>query len=156
MNAAAARFYRLAKGVEIAATTVTKEQALEVQYLLAKNTPVDVATARSNWRVSVGRPLTGRIRAYAPFPSRHRPPYVGGGTKNEAANLHAVHLQGRNRLATYSKGSIYVSNALPYIRKLDKGHSKQSKAGFVARSITQAVTSTKSKIPAIFRRELSK
>lgn len=156
MAAAAKRFYRLARGVEIAAFTIAKEQALDAQYLLAKNTPVDVATARSNWRISVGRPLVGRIKAYSPYPSAHRPPYVRVGTRSETANLQGVVNQGRARLATYTKGSIYISNTLPYIGRLDKGHSKQTRAGFVARSVQQAANTTRRKIPKIFQQELSK
>lgn len=156
MAAAARRFYRLAKGVEIAATTVTKEQALDVQYCLAKETPVDVATARSNWRISIGRPLTGRISAYRPYTSRHKHPYGLGGSKSERRNLAAVTDQGRSRLATYTKGSIYVSNALPYIGRLGAGHSKQSAAGWIPRSIFLAVNRTKPKIKMIFDKEFSK
>lgn len=156
MAAAARRFYRLAKGVEIAAFTVTREQALDTQYLLAKDTPVDVGQARSNWRISVGRPLTGRIKAYSPYMSRHRPPYGPGGSKGESANLSAVVNQGRTRLASYKTGSIYISNALPYIGPLDRGHSKQTTAGFVARAVYAATSRTAFKIPAIFSKEFSK
>lgn len=156
MGAAARRFFRLAKGVEIAASTVTKTQALDVQYELARETPVDVATARSNWRLSVGRPLTGRIRAYSPFISRHKSPYGTGGSKSERRNLNAVVEQGKSRLATYTKGSIYVSNALPYIGRLDKGHSPQSGSGFISRAVHLAVSRTKPKIKTIFDKEFKK
>lgn len=156
MAAAGRRFFRLARGVEVAATTVTKEQALDVQYELARNTPVDTATARSNWRISIGKPLTGRIGAYKPYPSRHRPPYGPGGSKSERANLSAVTAQGKARLKSYVKGSIYVSNAIPYIGPLDRGHSSQTSAGFVARSILIATGRTKPKIKMIFDREMSK
>lgn len=156
MQAAARRFFRLAKGVEIAAFTVTKEQALDAQYLLAKNTPVDVGTARSNWRISVGRPLTGRIKAYSPFPSRHRAPYAGGGSKSEGANLAGVVQQGKSRLARYTKGSIYISNTVPYIGPLDRGHSRQTSAGFVARAVAASVLKTAPKVKSIFAKEFSK
>lgn len=156
MNAAARRFYRLARGVEVATTTVTREQALDVQFNLARNTPVDVGTARSNWRISVGRPLVGRINAYFPYMSRHKWPYGPGGKKSETRNVRGAIRQGQARLKTYTKGSIYVSNALPYIRRLDSGHSPQSKAGFVTRSILAATRTTRLKIPKIFRREFSK
>lgn len=156
MAAAAKRFYRLAKGVEIAAFTVTREQALDTLYYVARDTPVDVGTARSNWRISVGRPLSGRIRAYSPYVSRHRPPYGPGGSKSERANLMGVVRQGTSRLSTYKKGSIYISNTLPYIRRLDDGHSPQSSSGFVARAAALSVLKTRPKIPVIFQREMSK
>jgi hypothetical protein len=156
MAAAAKRFYRLAKGVEVATFTVSREQALDTQYLLAKDTPVDVGSARSNWRISIGRPLTGRIKAYYPYASRHRPPYGPGGSKGEGANLSAVINQGRMRLASYKTGSIYISNNLPYIGPLDRGHSKQTTSGFVARAVYAATRQTAIKIPAIFSKEFSK
>lgn len=155
MAAAGRRFFRLARGVEVAVLTVTKEQALDVQYELAKNTPVDVATARSNWRIAISRPHVGKIKAYRPFRSRHKPPYPSGGTMAERANLQAVKAQGIARLRTYTKGSIYISNNLPYIGPLDRGHSPQS-SGFVSRSIMTATSRTKAKIKPIFDRELSK
>lgn len=156
MEAAARRFFRLAKGVEAATFTIQKEQSLDALYFLAKNTPVDVATARSNWRVSVGRPLTGRIRAHFPYPSRHRPPYGGGGSKGESANVNAVVAAGKTRLSTFKGGSIYISNNVPYIGPLDRGHSKQTSAGFVSRAVMNAVRRTTPKIKPIFAKEFSK
>lgn len=156
MEAASRRFFRLAKGVEVASFTVTKQQALDAQRLLARETPVDVGTARSNWRISVGRPLVGQIPAYSPYPSRHRKPYSGGGSKSEGANLSGVMNQGKSRLANYTKGSIYVSNNIPYIGPLDRGHSRQTSAGFVARSVALSVIETQAKIDGIFDKEFSK
>ncbi len=156
MAAASGRFFRLAKGIEIAAVAVTKAQALDVQYELAKETPVDQATARSNWRISVGRPLTGRISAYSPYASRHRSPYGAGGSKSESTNLRAVQKQGESRLAQYKTGTIYVSNALPYIGVLNRGHSPQASAGFVSRAIAAGIAKTAVKAPALVQKELVK
>lgn len=164
MDAAAKRFFRLAKGVEIAAFTITRQQALDALYLLARDTPVDVGTARSNWRISVGRPLTGKIKAYSPYPSRHKKPYGSGGRKSEVANLSAVMAAGNTRLGTYkgqlvgftAKGSIYISNTLPYIGPLNRGHSRQTSSGFVARAVLAAISRTRPKIRPVFDREFSK
>lgn len=156
MAAASKRFFRLARGVEVAAFTVTKTQALDAQYELARNTPVDVGTARSNWRISVGRPLTGIIGAYSPFRSRHRKPYARGGSKGEGANLAGVMSQGRTRLARYTKGSIYLSNNVPYIGPLSRGHSRQASSGWVVRAVMAAVLRTTPKIKPIFLKEFSK
>lgn len=156
MAAASRRFYRLAKGIEVVAVKVTKEQALDAQYLLARDTPVDSARARSNWRISVGRPLSGKIRAYSPIPSRHRPPYGPGGSKSETSNLASVVKQGKERLARYTKGTIYITNALPYIGPLDRGHSSQTSAGFIARAVRNSVLKSAPKIRAIFEKEMSK
>ena len=156
MKAASVRFYRLAKGFEVCSIRIPVTQALDAQLLLAKETPVDVGTARSNWLASIGRPRTGRIRAYSPYQSRHKKPYGAGGSKGEGANLSGVQSQGRNALANYKKGSIYISNNLPYIGPLDRGHSRQTSAGFVTRAVMQAQKKTAAAIPNIFKEELSK
>ena len=156
MAAASKRFFRLAKGVEVAAFTVTKVQALDALYLLAKDTPVDRAKARSNWRISVGRPLSGIIAPYRPFSSRHRPPYTGGGSKGERSNLNAVVAAGTARLSRYTTGSIYILNNVPYIGPLDRGHSPQTTSGFVARSVFASIARTAPKIKPIFEKEFKK
>lgn len=156
MATAAKRFFRLAKGVEVATINVTKEQAADAVYFLAKDTPVDVATARSNWRVGISRPLVGRIQAYFPYRSRHSAPYGPGGRKSEKSNLNATVSAARLKLSKYVKGSIYISNNMPYIGPLDRGHSKQTSAGFVARAVLAAVAKTKPKIDKIFDKEFIK
>ena len=145
----------MANGVEVATIKVTVEQALDVQYLLAKGTPVDVATARSNWRINIGRAYAGKVRAYSPYPSRHRKPYGSGGSISETSNLNQVVAQGKSRLAGYKSGSIFISNNVPYIGVLNRGHSPQS-SGFVARAVSESVSRTRGKIPKIFDKELSK
>lgn len=156
MAAASRRFFRLARGVEVATFTVVKQQALDAQYLLAKDTPVDVGTARSNWRIGISRPHIGRIKAYFPYPSRHRKPYGVGGSKGEGANLAGVVAQGTSRMATYTKGSVYISNNLPYIGPLNRGHSKQTSPGFIPRAVYRASLLTSPKISDIFTKEFSK
>lgn len=146
----------MAKGVEVAAIRITKEQALDAQYLLARDTPVDTAEARSNWRISIGRPLSGVIAPYKPYLSRWSPPYGPGGSKGESTNLSQVTAQGKARLSRYKTGSIYISNNVPYIGPLDRGHSKQTSGGFVARAVDNAIGRTRPKIKAIFNEELSK
>lgn len=147
----------MARGVEVATIRVTKEQALDTQYLLAKDTPVDVATARSNWRISTNRhPHVGRIKAYSPYLSRHKKPYGTGGNKSETVNLNAVRQQGETRLKAYKYGTIYITNNVPYIGPLNRGHSRQTASGFVQRAVLAAVLKTKFKIKGIFEDEFSK
>jgi hypothetical protein len=146
----------LAKGVEVAAVLVTKEQAVDALYLLAKETPVDQAIARSNWRVGVGRPVSGVVAPFRAFPSRHKPPYGAGGSKGERSNLNAVVAAAKSRLSRYSKGSIYLSNNVKYIGPLDRGWSPQTPSGFVARAVMASIGKTAPKIKKIFDKEFSK
>jgi len=73
-------------------------------------TPVDEGTARGNWQTSVGQPKTGtidRIGADAAIAE------VTATVPDEAGQI------------------VYLSNNLPYIRKLEYGHSEQAPQGMV-------------------------
>ena len=41
---------------------------------------------------------------------------------------------------TLDQGSVFVSNNVPYILKLNDGHSQQAPAGFIQTAIHKAVT----------------
>lgn len=73
-------------------------------------TPVDEGAARGNWQTSVGQPKTGtidRIGADAAIAE------VNAAVPDEAGQV------------------VYLSNDLPYIRKLEYGHSDQAPQGMV-------------------------
>lgn len=73
-------------------------------------TPVDSGAARGNWQASVGQPKTGvldRIGADAAIAE------VEATVPNEAGSV------------------VYLSNNLPYINKLEYGHSDQAPHGMV-------------------------
>src|SRR5690606_26492885 len=73
-------------------------------------TPVDEGTARGNWQTSVGQPKTGtidRVGADAAIAE------VNAAVPDEAGQV------------------VYLSNDLPYIRKLEYGHSDQAPQGMV-------------------------
>ena len=39
-----------------------------------------------------------------------------------------------------NKGKAFISNNVPYIRRLNDGHSKQAPVGFIQRAVRKAVT----------------
>lgn len=75
-----------------------------------KETPIDEGTARGNWQTSVGQPKTGTIdRVGADVAIAE----VMANVPDEAGQV------------------VYLSNNLPYIRKLEYGHSQQAPGGMV-------------------------
>lgn len=121
----------LGKRVERNAPVVIRKAALAADQAVVVATPVDTGRARSNWVVSIGSPTSGTREAYVP----------GAGGATGAANSAAAISQGRTALAPYKNAerSIYITNNLPYIRRLNDGYSAQAPAGFVQTAVKAAV-----------------
>lgn len=93
--------------------TLVRKVALQVLSGVVFSTPVDTGRARGNWQVSLDRPATG--------------------------SLNLLDKQGRTVVSTGSVtigrapvfGHIWVTNNLPYIERLEYGHSKQAPAGML-------------------------
>jgi len=93
---------------------------------LAYRTPVDTSQALSNWQVTLGSKVDNKIPPHYPG--------EGGSTRNSSAQ--ATIDAGCNILRSKRPGvTIYISNVLPYIRRLNDGYSKQAPAGFVERAV---------------------
>jgi hypothetical protein len=101
--------------------------ASEVHAELVEATPIDIGWARANWVPSVGAPfLTDPI------------------TDPEATDVQVqlgAASAGLGAVANYTlaDGAAFVSNNVPYIRRLDEGWSAQAPAGFVKAAIERAV-----------------
>ena len=121
--------------IENSATRVVKAVSTRALTSLVRNTPVDKGVARSNWRVGIGAPARAVIGAYAPGKK------LGIG---ETANASAAISAGRARIASVrgtSSGlttAIYITNAVPYIGRLNSGYSGQAPAGFVQTALLEA------------------
>lgn len=137
-----AKMKRAAKALEDDINRYNENVAIQVQYEVAARTPVDVGTARSNWIVQLGSAVRAVRRAFAPYPSRWRPPYIGGGGIGEHRNLEASRRAARTAVAARRTDEpIYIVNNLPYIARLNDGHSKQAGVGFIQAGV-QAGTAT--------------
>lgn len=91
---------------------------------LAVATPVDTGKARSNWRVSIGGPITSEIETFGP------------GSTASASAIAA----GFSIFARYVPGQdIYIRNNVPYIGALNRGHSKQAPPGYIEAAVDRAV-----------------
>lgn len=105
-----------------------KALILEVNRELRKKgtgTPVDTGHARAAWIPAVGAPnLVEPVGADGSLASAG------------AAQVMAFKL---------GQGVLYLSNVVPYIGRLNAGHSKQAPALFVERAIAAAVATVKAK-----------
>lgn len=104
------------------AERVIKRVGFQIQTELITTTPVDTGWARANWQVSIGAPTSG------PVGSR------------EAVNTGAQ-AAGQARLLVYDirQGDVWLGNHVPYIQKLNEGHSPQAPANFVEDAIRRGI-----------------
>ncbi len=86
-------------------------------------TPVDTGWARANWI-----PTVGQTRV---FPSGSRKDVTNAAQDAGVADVAANY--------TLDRGTVYISNSVPYIGLLNLGHSPQASPGFVQRAILEAV-----------------
>lgn len=108
--------------VKDVAHELKQEAATAMLVHLVRETPVDTSQALSNWQIGNGVPVIAEI-----------PPYVRGLRGSTAgASQDAAIAEGKERIARSKPGEpIYLSNLLPYIRRLNNGWSKQHPGGFV-------------------------
>lgn len=121
----AKRLDGVTKNIEKAASDQAVRVAQTIVGDLAYSTPVDTSKALSNWVVSLETPFLGIL-----------PPHYYGesGTSQRASAAETI-----NKARTILKGkrpgqTIFISNNLPYIRRLNDGYSRQAPAGFVERA----------------------
>lgn len=109
----ARRMRKIARDFEPSVGGLVNETAGVILATVIPATPVDTGRARGNWQVNVGSPITADI---------DRLDTTGQATL----------AQGQAEIATCRKGqSIYITNNLSYIGRLNEGYSAQAPAGFV-------------------------
>lgn len=111
---------------ELAASMLAEEVAREIVKDLANVTPVDTSKALSNWVTTIGAPSASNIDAYS----------VGDKGSTQSTSAAETIAQAENALQAKRPGqTIYITNNLPYIKRLNEGYSKQEPAGFVERAV---------------------
>ncbi len=103
---------------------------LDVTANLIETTPVDIGWARANWVPSIGASIDRDLEGVRPTPQA-----VASATVEQQAGIAAVAAGYR-----LDRGSVFVSNNVDYIGKLNDGSSAQAPAGFIQRAIQKAVT----------------
>jgi hypothetical protein len=131
---------QLANKLGGAASAVAKDVATTVLTDLIQVTPVDTATALSNWRVTLNTPASGVIPAYNPSPRGRIKDGVWVHTVDPVltaqANAQPTFDAGDSVIKSKQPGQdIFITNNVPYVPELDRGSSTQSPAGFVDRAV---------------------
>ena len=109
-----------------------KRLALNVTANLVEETPVDTGWARANWVPTIGSPRgrTAGTRAAAEDGKIDLGPQASG----------------QLAVLGYKLGpSIFISNNVPYIKRLNAGSSRQAPAAFIQSSILRAIKQTVSR-----------
>ena len=120
-----ARVKQLEQGIE---KTIAKA-AEAVGKQIITTTPVDTGRARLNWQTTIDRPAQG---------SRPAPADPSSG---KAAAIRENEIVSK----AYKIGhTVCITNNVPYIKKLNKGSSKQAPAMFVEAAVEAGVNSVKS------------
>lgn len=105
--------------VRISHRQLCQRIALDIDQRLVLATPVDTGRAQSNWLASIGSPRNDEVGARD-----------AGSAIAEAAGV-------INAAPDFPL--IYLSNNLPYIRRLNEGSSKKAPAEFVETAVDAAV-----------------
>lgn len=114
----AAKITLAANGVPAEAARVLILVGLAVDQTLVLTTPVDTGRARANWIVTTGTASSGTTAAV------------------DLSGAAAIG-QGTGVLGAYktSLGPIFIANNLPYIERLENGHSAQAPSGMLTSAI---------------------
>lgn len=120
------RMNKLADGVGTIASDAAVKVAEAIINDLAHVTPVDTSQAISNWQVGIAdRPET-------PI----GPHYPGERGSTYSASASETVADAEAKFKTKKPGqTIYISNVLRYIGRLNEGSSTQAPAGFVERAV---------------------
>jgi hypothetical protein len=96
--------------------------ALEVHGNLVEATPVDTGHARVNWTPTVAAPARAEIEGADPSSAVDPVAAFGPASPGDA---------------------MFITNNVPYIRRLNEGSSPQAPAGFVEKAVEEAVKKRK-------------
>ena len=106
-----------------------KRVGLSIMNNLYMDTPVDTGFARSNWHVSYGTPQEA----------------IAGSKESVTDTFFSA---GLAMIEAWSMGlgSIYITNSVPYIGRLNDGWSKQAPSSFVQMAVARALASAKAAV----------
>lgn len=125
----ATRIRRHARNVSQNSDTMTRRAFKAAGKAIIMGTPVLTGKARGNWRSSLNEPNTEIIETV-------RGPII-------AANRSYGEVVATAK--AYRKGNtLYLTNSLPYIERLNQGWSKQAPAGFIQMAFQIAVSVVRS------------
>jgi Bacteriophage HK97-gp10, putative tail-component len=113
-----------------------KDCAVALARSVISNTPVDSGQARSNWAAELDQAFDGL------FPARVPGEKGSTGEANTAATVAAAE-EVISRFDIYKNADIHLTNSLPYIRRLNDGHSGQAPSGFVQTAVLDGLSAVR-------------
>lgn len=113
----AASLDKVARQVPQKANQIKRKVALQVLNGVVLRTPVDTGRAKGNWQATLEAPATVVL---------DRLDKTGQATIAEGQTVIGQAQPGQD---------IWITNNLPYIGRLERGHSKQAPAGMVAQTL---------------------
>lgn len=124
----AKRLELIADGIGSHVEMYVRKAAIAADTTAVMATPVDTGRARSNWRVAIGAPILTETGA------------VLGSGKTRTEAFQGALDEGMAVAPTWrlGMGSIFISNSVPYIGRLDKGYSAQAPKGMTLKAIGAA------------------
>ncbi len=127
------RMKQLGKRVADNSDRLVRKCALAIDATVVLATPVDTGRARANWQVSLNDPKNS---TRDPFSTG-----AGGSTGGQNARAAMAEAQVVIDGYTYERSPVglFITNNLPYIGRLNNGHSAQAPAGFVEKGILVGV-----------------
>lgn len=120
----------IVRGLEQLTERAIKKITLDTTANLIETTPVDTGWARANWVPSIGLPIDDNLSGVTPTAELAS----SAGARQQGA------LAGVAARYTLRMGSVFISNNVPYIVRLNEGSSTQAPAAFVQAAIRKAVT----------------
>ena len=116
------RIERAGDDVEDGVNRVVRQAAVAVNQTVTLATPVDTGRARANWQVGIGAPV---LEA----------------TEDVDPNGNATINRNNGKIALRQKRqTVYISNNVAYIGRLNAGSSAQAPAGFVEEAVSVGVS----------------
>lgn len=108
----------ISSDIENNASKSVRAVALAVDKHIVLATPVDTGRARANWQVGVNQEKTDIVES------------------TDKSGMQSIS-KGSSDIAKAKSPNdvIYITNNLPYIQRLNEGHSSQAPAGFVDKAV---------------------
>ncbi len=116
---------RYAEAVKVGSQMLMKEVAAAGHKAIVEATPVDTSLAVSNWQVTLGSPAFGVIK----------PVTASSKGSGEAQAKSLTKAKGIKVLHGYQKGSIFITNKVPYIGYIENGSRTIRPHGMVAKGL---------------------
>lgn len=129
-NAFNADLDAFAKKLGITRKAVYQRTALELWNGITQRTPVDTGRARSSWNLAIGQPDSS-------VPPEMGPPSGKNAKKSKPPLQPSAGIPPLQQIE--GDQVIFITSNLPYVERLENGHSKQAPAGMVRVTVAEVV-----------------